>query len=282
MKRCPTCGRAYHDDTINFCLEDGSVLSAPPYAAETLALPNRQGDNLAPTVPAAPSEQPSPLREEPTIPVGVQSPQAFASGESPRRKGGLLWLIPVATVLLVSMAAILFYAMSEKKGGGGETNGGGREVETPSNRNVTATPSGTVIPTTPQPTATPEATPTPMESGFIKGVMAYPSDGIPGEMVACAENLETKETACTNRRKSWEARVSYSLEVPPGRYYIYAKLLPGGDDSAEGMRGMRAYYTEYMKCGMGENCNSHKRVPLEVGAGESLTGITVGDWWANF
>ena len=279
MKKCPTCGRAYYDDTINFCLEDGSVLSVPPYAAETLALPNRQGDNLAPTVPAARSEQPRPVREDPTILVGVQSPPAYTSGEKPRRKGGLLWLIPVAAVLLISMAAILFYSTGEKKGGGSETNGGGRGAE---NGNVIGTPSGTVTPTTPQPTATPESTPTPTESGFIRGAMAYPSDGIPGEMVACAENLETKETACTNRRKSWEARVSYSLKVPPGRYYVYGKLLPGGDDSAEGMRGTRAYYTEYMKCGMGANCNSHKRVPLEVGAGESLTGITVGDWWANF
>ena len=273
MKRCPTCGRAYHDDTLNFCLEDGSVLSALPSAAETLVLPDRHGDNLAPTVPAAPSEQPRPIREEPTITVGVQSPPVYPPAEKPRRKSGLLWLIPVAAVLLVSMAAILFYSR-------GETNGGGRGAESPSNVNVKVTPSGTVAPTTPQPTATPEQTP--MESGFIRGVMAYPSDGIPGEMVACAENLETKETACTDRRKDWEARVSYSLKVPPGRYYVYGKLLPGGDDSAEAMRGMRAYYTEYMKCGMGANCNSHQRVPVEVGAGESLTGITVGDWWANF
>lgn len=281
MKKCPACGRAYHDDTINFCLEDGSVLTAPPYAAETLALPNRQGDNLAPTVPAAPSEQPRPFRQGTTLPVGAQLPPAYASGEKPHRKGGLRWLIPVAAVLLISMVGILFYSTGEKKGGGSETNSGRREAESPSNVNVVGTPSGTVTPTTPQPTATPEATPTPTESGFIRGTMAYPSDGIPGGMVACAENQETKETACTDGRNSWEARVSYTLKVPPGRYYVYGKLLPGGDDSAEGMRGVRAYYTEFMKCGMGANCNSHKRIPLEVSAGESLTGITVGDWWAN-
>jgi hypothetical protein len=29
MKSCPTCNRTYPDDTLAFCLMDGSVLSAP-------------------------------------------------------------------------------------------------------------------------------------------------------------------------------------------------------------------------------------------------------------
>src|SRR5581483_10927314 len=37
MKRCPTCPRTYPDDTLAFCLVDGSVLSAPydPASTET-------------------------------------------------------------------------------------------------------------------------------------------------------------------------------------------------------------------------------------------------------
>jgi hypothetical protein len=34
MKSCPTCNRTYPDDTLAFCLMDGSVLSAP-YDPET-------------------------------------------------------------------------------------------------------------------------------------------------------------------------------------------------------------------------------------------------------
>jgi len=34
MKSCPTCNRTYPDDTLAFCLIDGSVLSAP-YDART-------------------------------------------------------------------------------------------------------------------------------------------------------------------------------------------------------------------------------------------------------
>jgi hypothetical protein len=37
MKRCPTCRRTFADDTLSFCLVDGSILSAPydHQAAET-------------------------------------------------------------------------------------------------------------------------------------------------------------------------------------------------------------------------------------------------------
>src|SRR5687767_13069612 len=40
MKVCPTCRRTYEDDGLNFCLEDGSVLtlSAADSAAPTIAM----------------------------------------------------------------------------------------------------------------------------------------------------------------------------------------------------------------------------------------------------
>ena len=34
MKRCPQCDRVYSDETLNFCLEDGSSLEAAPGVAE--------------------------------------------------------------------------------------------------------------------------------------------------------------------------------------------------------------------------------------------------------
>src|SRR5438132_11943801 len=35
MKSCPTCNRTYPDDTLAFCLIDGSILSAPYDPAAT-------------------------------------------------------------------------------------------------------------------------------------------------------------------------------------------------------------------------------------------------------
>lgn len=42
MKRCPTCRRDYHDDTLNFCLDDGASLLPGPASAEqqTMILPD--------------------------------------------------------------------------------------------------------------------------------------------------------------------------------------------------------------------------------------------------
>jgi hypothetical protein len=51
MKTCPTCRRTYEDDGLNFCLEDGSVLTFAPRldtAAPTVVM-----DRPQPTAPAA-------------------------------------------------------------------------------------------------------------------------------------------------------------------------------------------------------------------------------------
>ena len=39
MKKCPACNRTYTDDTLKFCLEDGSSLSAAYDPQATQRLP---------------------------------------------------------------------------------------------------------------------------------------------------------------------------------------------------------------------------------------------------
>jgi hypothetical protein len=170
---------------------------------------------------------------------------------------------------------VVAWQMMKDDGKGGANGGGGQ-----GNGNVVGGGGGGAKNvSTPSPTATTTATPPPAD-GFIEGSMAYPSDAIPGVMVACAENVETRETACSPKRDDWEEGVRYSLRVPPGRYFVYGTLV-AGDDSVGEMRGKKAYYTDYMKCGMGANCSSHRRIVLEVEPGETLNGVTVGDWWAD-
>jgi len=190
----------------------------------------------------------------------------------------------IVTTLLLGLSGLaawmLFKDNSDGPSGGPNSNSlpGESPIPSPTGSNINDN-SGGIVTTTP--TVTPETTPSPAEFGYISGRMAYPSDAIPGVMVVCAENVETKNATCSTSRKGWEAGVRYSLTLPPGRYYVYGTLLPG-DDSVGEMRGMKAYYTEFMKCGMGENCNSHKRIIVELQGGENVSGISVGDWWANF
>jgi hypothetical protein len=299
MKLCPACQRTYRDDTLSYCLEDGTALlsDAGPDSDKTLALNRSEGGREAqPTEVLDPALAPTLPSRKPSTPVRREAPPA---GDEPQRLAPLTRkkrstaqvaaLTVVATVLLLGLSGLgVWLLLKDKKGGEASevTNterprvSGSPNVFPPVGSN-TDTSSGVVI-STPLPTVTPLATPfaTPLAFGYITGNMTYPSDAIPGVMVACAENVEKKETICSQKRKNWQAGVRYSLKVSPGRYYVYGTLLPG-DESVEGMRGIKAYYTDYIKCGMGENCKSHKRITLEVEANETLAGITVGDWWAN-
>jgi hypothetical protein len=63
MKRCPTCNRTYADETLSYCLDDGSVLSAPydPEATQRLAAPPAK---ILPPTEILPPE-PSPVDTRP-------------------------------------------------------------------------------------------------------------------------------------------------------------------------------------------------------------------------
>src|SRR5687768_4989642 len=59
MKRCPKCHRAYEDETLRFCLEDGSPLfdARDSEAPATEILPARGTPTLKSTGPTVPSYQ---------------------------------------------------------------------------------------------------------------------------------------------------------------------------------------------------------------------------------
>ena len=104
IKRCPSCNRTYSDESIAFCLADGSLLSAPfdPSAEEaprTEILP-------PPTVAPAPQTQPA----KPATPTITSFPQYGGpaiprDNLAPRKNRGLLWAV-LAIVLAVLAGGI--------------------------------------------------------------------------------------------------------------------------------------------------------------------------------
>jgi hypothetical protein len=62
MKQCPECKREYDDDSLRFCLDDGTALvrpdASPKSADPTVVLP---GKELAPTQIAEPARPDVPL-----------------------------------------------------------------------------------------------------------------------------------------------------------------------------------------------------------------------------
>lgn len=102
MTSCPTCGRTYEDETMRFCLEDGSPLSSVSSASGS-RVPQ-------PTLrmPAPVTEQPPTIRvTEPAMKLPGPPPAAtaqFAASGGTGRGRGLLWL---AVALIIGASAIV-------------------------------------------------------------------------------------------------------------------------------------------------------------------------------
>ena len=107
MKRCPKCHRAYEDETLRFCLEDGSPLfdARDSDAPATEILPARGTPTLRSTGPTVPSYQN----------VSGPSPEI----REPRTSNPILTVGVVAIVLLllalVAIAGIFVFRQSREK-----------------------------------------------------------------------------------------------------------------------------------------------------------------------
>lgn len=106
MKSCPTCNRTYPDDTLAFCLIDGSVLSAPydPQARQ-------QRPNDPPPTEILHSTRPdtTPRRLQPTMPT---YPPVYAADRQPSQpmsdSRGKKWLaVGIGALFLVLVGGVV-------------------------------------------------------------------------------------------------------------------------------------------------------------------------------
>jgi hypothetical protein len=120
------------------------------------------------------------------------------------------------------------------------------------------------------------------QPGVIQGSLSYPSDFIPLDMTVCAENLATHQKSCTKNHlkgKQYTYKVGYKLTLPPGDYHVYAYLPHPAKYGAGFPKGYRAYYSEFVKCGMRVNCQDHRPITVKVRSGARLQGIDPMDWY---
>ena len=120
------------------------------------------------------------------------------------------------------------------------------------------------------------------QTAIITGELSYPSDFDFPRMIVCAEAVNAKSIHCTDKRTQnrRSRKVTYKLRVPAGSYYIFATIV-NGDELVEDVRGYKAYYSEFVRCGLSVDCPSHERVKVTVHAGQTLTGINPGDWYVD-
>jgi len=150
MKTCPACGRRYEDDTLVFCLEDGSRLSSTSDvdANATLHIPP-----AAPTQPGPTAFSPRATPAQSTI---TGRPEQFhfpgrqtvseSADERPRRSP-LPWILAIVFVIGLFGVLIAWIVTS----GNGDAPG--------SNSSPTPRPTASVVSSTPE--ATPELRETP-------------------------------------------------------------------------------------------------------------------------
>ncbi len=175
MKACPTCKRTYADETLTFCLVDGSILSAPYDPHETLQIPAARDTEPAPTEILNPAPVPSNVGPTPLSTIHAPQPPPLypAKQQAPlnENQSGKPWMaIGLVTTLLLVLAVggilsfIWFGQDSESVAKVENTNTKEDDTNTNvANTNATPTVTPTMTPTA-TPSAPPSATPTPMPS----------------------------------------------------------------------------------------------------------------------
>lgn len=119
-----------------------------------------------------------------------------------------------------------------------------------------------------------EAPEMPVQEGVITGSLTYPSEAIPDDIVIHAYNLETRQDFFVRDHiggEEYQYGVGFKINVPPGRYHVYGVRTSDP--------GQRAYYNEFVKCGMKTECSDRSNIEVTVEAGEEAKGVVVGDWY---
>lgn len=141
MKSCPACNRTYTDETLSFCLEDGSVLSAPYDAADkTLEISApRDTDSVLTKISYHKAEPPA--LNQPLMPT-MLSPQARPTYsekapyqtrvESPNNKPWLVVAVLGCVAAAFIVGALVWFSgektptnsnvAGNQNGGGGQRN----------------------------------------------------------------------------------------------------------------------------------------------------------------
>lgn len=129
------------------------------------------------------------------------------------------------------------------------------------------------------------------QNGKITGKLTYPSDYIPTTMAVCvyaadgssADRYCSTDKASNLSRAGYAFRVnyrtaSYQVQLPAGSYYLYATF-PKGRAPVADYENYKAYYNEFVRCGMSVECKSKRKIAVTVRGGRTTGGITLGDWY---
>jgi len=132
MKRCPTCNRTYTDSSLNYCLEDGTPLTAdaPPVDPNaTIRYPAARDTSEPPPTEIYRPPQPPVVSPRPTTPPPPPPPPApqwspTPISAPPRKKSNAIWWIlgALAAVIVISGGLLVMVLVLANLGSNGNTN----------------------------------------------------------------------------------------------------------------------------------------------------------------
>src|SRR5215213_201238 len=147
MKRCPTCNRTYTDLSLNFCLEDGTPLTAdaPPPLDPNATIrypPARDTSEPPPTEIYRP--QPQVVSPRPTTPASPPPPPQWTptpTAAPPRKKSNAVWWIlgGLAAMFVIGIGVVvMLVALASLGSNSNKTNLNANTRNENRNSNVTA------------------------------------------------------------------------------------------------------------------------------------------------
>jgi len=206
MKTCPKCNTQYADDTLSFCLNDGTPLTGTSVDSPTVVL--NESETVVRSNDSWQQSQPTRF-----VPQNYPTPQGTPANQIPPSNsgGGKVFIAIAATAIgvlavvgIVVAAGYLFYRSS------------GPEVAT-NIANTNASPKPTAANSSPTPTATQTATPTPPVTKPSPSPAATPA----------TTSIDGTPTSFTSKRLSfprgaYATNVSDTLGVGEQRTYLVA------------------------------------------------------------
>ena len=135
---------------------------------------------------------------------------------------------------------------------------------------ASGSPTATSLPQEPTAAPTEEAG---SRMGTLSGSLAYPSEFLPPQRVVAflVDDLNTYFITEVH------SGGTYSLEVPPGTYFVLAYLI--SPEELGSTPGLAGGYSEMVPCGLSVECEDHSLIPVPVAPGETVPGIDPIDWY---
>ncbi len=119
----------------------------------------------------------------------------------------------------------------------------------------------------------------PLARGHIEGTISYPSEFVPAQCVCAQSVAHPDKTYCTDTPEmAGDSAPTFSIEVPPGQYYVYA-MLKNPDELGSDFADYKAYYTRFVICGLRYDCKDHSKLSVDVAAGQTTPDIAPHDWY---